>query len=98
MIHNKLARYLLFIGNTYYPGRGLEDLYGCYNSEEAAVAAILDKTSEKYQELDGLVAWSHIYDLERSCHCRFFDKNCDNVWKEVTHFERQFDWSAISKE
>lgn len=96
MSNKKLERHLLFIGNIYYPGRGLEDLCGCYNSEEAAIAEIFDKTSEKNRDLEGIRAWSHVYNLENSCHCRFFEKNHDNVWKEVTHLTPQFDWSIVS--
>lgn len=53
-----MKRYLLFMGNRYYPSGGMGDFRGDFDSEDEAIASIVDeiRTDLLY------TAWGHIWD------------------------------------
>ena len=55
-----MKRYLVFIGNVYYPDGGFGDFAGDYDSEKAAI-----EKAESIKSIgDGVSRWSQVYDTE----------------------------------
>lgn len=51
-----MKRYLVFIGDHYYPGGGFIDFDSDYDSEKDAI--------DKAKSIDDEDQWAHVYDIE----------------------------------
>ena len=52
-----MKRYLVFIGDVYYPFGGFDDFAGDYDGEAEAIDKAKTIKDDKYQ-------WSHVYDTK----------------------------------
>lgn len=56
-----MKRFLLFIGQEYYPKEGLDDFVGSYGSLDEAKSILNAKRSKRE-----FGRWAHIYDITKS--------------------------------
>jgi len=61
-----LKRYLAFYGDIYYPGGGMNDYIGSYDSYDDAIKAIDEKHLEnRPDDVSWEWAWKQIFDVEK---------------------------------
>jgi len=61
-----LKRYLAFYGDIYYPGGGMNDYIGSYESYDDAIKAIDEKHLEnRPDDVSWEWAWKQIFDVEK---------------------------------
>jgi hypothetical protein len=56
-----MKRYLAFYGHDYYPGGGMNDFVGHYDTKEEAIEDI-DRTHKDYRNNSWDHRWCHVYD------------------------------------
>lgn len=54
-----MKRYLAFKGDVYYPGRGMSDFVGDFDTEEEAIDAVVPDADDEF-----CLIWVHVWDSE----------------------------------
>lgn len=60
-----IETYLIFVGNTYYPGKGIEDLHAIVHSLEAVNLVLEDVKENEKVDLESNLKWYTVVDLNQ---------------------------------